>query len=59
MKEIMKKAGSFIIKCRRVWHVIKKPTKKEFSMIAKVSAMGILAFGVIGYLISLVMKTFV
>ena len=59
MKELIKKAGSFIIKSKRVWLVLKKPTKKEFSMIAKVSALGILALGVIGFLISLIMKIFI
>ncbi|MCK4553148.1 protein translocase SEC61 complex subunit gamma [Candidatus Pacearchaeota archaeon] len=50
---------SFFLKCKRVWHVLKKPTKKEFETIAKVSALGILALGVIGFLISIIMKMFI
>jgi len=45
----------FISKCVRVWHVLRKPTKEEFSMVAKVSAIGILAIGLVGFLISLIM----
>ena len=50
---------SFITKSRRVWMALKKPTRKEFEMVAKVSALGILALGVLGFLISTVMKAFV
>jgi len=50
---------SFAIKCKRVWSVLKKPTKKEFQMIAKVSAIGILILGVLGFLIAIIMKMFV
>jgi len=50
---------SFFLKCKRVWHVLKKPTKKEFETIAKVSALGILALGILGFLISIIMKMFI
>lgn len=50
---------SFIVKSRRVWMALKKPTRKEFEMVAKVSALGILALGVLGFLISTIMKAFV
>lgn len=50
---------AFIAKSRRVWMALKKPTRKEFEMVAKVSALGILALGVLGFLISTVMKAFV
>ena len=59
MKKIFTKLKSFVIKCKRVWSVLKKPTKKEFQMIAKVSAIGILILGTLGFLISIVMKFFV
>ena len=48
----------FIKKCNRVWHTLKKPTKKEFEQVAKISAMGILILGLIGFVISLIMKAF-
>lgn len=47
---------SFVEKCKRVWMVLKKPTKEEFSKIALVSAMGILVIGAIGFLISITIK---
>jgi protein transport protein SEC61 subunit gamma and related proteins len=50
--------GSFIAKCKRVWMVLKKPTKDEFTKVAKVSAVGILIIGAIGFIISLIMKIF-
>jgi len=53
------KTRSFLIKCRRVWHTLKKPTRKEFEQITKVSAIGIAILGLLGFLISTVMKTFV
>lgn len=55
---LLTKSKSFFTKCRRVWHTLKKPTKKEFEMVAKVSAIGILALGTFGFLISILMKTF-
>ncbi|MBR9701613.1 protein translocase SEC61 complex subunit gamma [Candidatus Pacearchaeota archaeon] len=50
---------SFTLKSKRVWHVMKKPSRKEFETIAKVSAIGILLLGLIGFAISLAMKMFV
>ncbi len=49
------KTKSFLLKCRRVWQVLKKPTKKEFQLIAKVSAIGIVALGLFGFLIAIIM----
>ena len=53
---IITKLKSFIEKCKRVWMVLKKPTKDEFRKIAIVSATGILVIGVLGFLISIIMK---
>ncbi|MBM3228643.1 protein translocase SEC61 complex subunit gamma [Candidatus Pacearchaeota archaeon] len=49
---------SFVAKSKRVWLVLKKPTRKEYEMIAKVSAVGILLLGFLGFILSLVMKIF-
>lgn len=57
--ELWTPTKSFFFKCKRVWHVLKKPTRKEFETITKVSAIGILILGVLGFLISIVMKMFV
>ncbi|MBS3082210.1 protein translocase SEC61 complex subunit gamma [Candidatus Pacearchaeota archaeon] len=54
----MQKVKSFLIQCLRVWRVLKKPTREEFLMISKISALGILAIGLVGFLISSIMKTF-
>ena len=50
---------AFFVKCKRVWHVLKKPTRKEFETIAKVSAIGIVILGVVGFFISMIMKMFI
>lgn len=49
---------SFLLKCRRVWYVLKKPSKKEFEQVTKVSAIGIAILGLIGFLISVLMGVF-
>ncbi|MFA5992186.1 MAG: protein translocase SEC61 complex subunit gamma [Candidatus Pacearchaeota archaeon] len=46
----------FSKKCIRVWHVLRKPSREEFVTVAKVSAIGILAIGLVGFLISLLMR---
>ena len=50
------KLGSFIVQSKRVWLVLKKPTGEEFKAIAKVSAIGILAIGLVGFIISDIIK---
>jgi protein transport protein SEC61 subunit gamma-like protein len=55
---MVNKIKVFIKKCKRVWHALKKPTKQEFEMTAKVSAIGILILGAIGFLISILIKVF-
>ena len=47
---------SFFLKSKRVWHILKKPSRKEFETIAKVSAIGIVILGFLGFVISLIMK---
>jgi len=50
------KAKSFLIKCKRVWSTLKKPSRKEFEMVAKISAIGIGILGLFGFLISIIVK---
>ena len=52
----MSEMRKFVKKCRRVWNTLKKPTKQEFQMTAKVSAIGILILGFFGYIISMVVE---
>jgi len=54
--ELKNSLTSFFIKCNRVWHILKKPSRKEFETIAKVSAIGIAIIGALGFLIALIMK---
>ncbi len=52
MKRIWNSSKAFFFKCKRVWLVLKKPSKKEYETIAKVSAIGIVILGFIGFIIS-------
>ena len=47
---------AFAAKSKRVWLVLKKPSRKEFEMVAKVSAIGVLLLGIIGFLIAILIK---
>lgn len=53
------KIKSFLLKCKRVWHTLKKPTKEEFEQVTKISAIGILILGALGFILSLIMNLFV
>jgi protein transport protein SEC61 subunit gamma-like protein len=57
--KVFTKLKSFYEKCKRVWMVLKKPSREEFLKVAKVSAAGILIIGILGFLISIIMKLFV
>jgi len=59
MVKILSSAKAFFVKSKRVWHSLKKPTKKEFESIAKVSAVGIAILGIFGFLVSIIIKIFV
>jgi protein transport protein SEC61 subunit gamma-like protein len=50
---------SFVEKCKRVWMIMKKPTRQEFLQVAKVSAVGILIIGILGFVISIIMNIFI
>ena len=45
------KLKDFWIQCKRVMRVTKKPTKEEFITIVKVSGLGILVIGLIGFIL--------
>ena len=49
---------SFIAKCVRVWHVLRKPDSEEFQTVAKISSIGILAIGAIGFVVSITINIF-
>jgi protein transport protein SEC61 subunit gamma-like protein len=54
----MEKIKSFFGQCKRVWIVLKKPSRQEFTTISKISAIGILAIGLVGFLIGVIMRLF-
>jgi len=44
---------SFVIECKRVWQVTRKPSKEELKVIVKVTGLGILIIGLIGFIINI------
>ena len=42
---------AFIIECKRVLRVTKKPDRQEFTTIVKISSIGMAIIGVIGFLV--------
>ena len=52
------KLTSFLAKCTRVWHVLRKPSSSEFKTVSKISILGILAIGLIGFFIAIIMALF-
>ena len=58
MSEFANNTKSFFIKCKRVWHTLKKPTTNEFWMVTKISAIGISIVGAVGFAISIAVNSF-
>ena len=52
------KTKTFIMECIRVLKITKKPNAYEFKTIVKVSGLGILVIGLIGFLIQMVKLLF-
>jgi protein transport protein SEC61 subunit gamma-like protein len=46
--------GSFIKQCQRVLQVSKKPDREEFFNVSKITGLGIIIIGVIGFIISII-----
>lgn len=55
---MLKQISNFIKESRRVLRVTKKPSKEEYRTIVKVSGLGILAIGLIGFVITLTKQIF-
>ena len=51
---IPKKMKRFGKECWRVLRITKKPTKEEYKTIVKVSGLGILIIGLIGFVIQMI-----
>ncbi len=54
IRDLVSKTKSFLIKCKRVLKITRKPTMEEFKAIVKVSGLGIIIIGLIGFLIVLI-----
>ena len=50
----MSKLKSFITECKRVLKITKKPRMEEFGNIVKISALGMLMIGAIGFLLFII-----
>jgi len=48
------KAKTFIIESKRVLKITKKPSRDEFKTIVKISGLGIIIIGLIGFIIHLI-----
>lgn len=59
VKRIFQKLKEFIKECKRVLLVTKKPTKDEFKNIVKVSGIGLLIIGFIGFIIQVLKQLFI
>ena len=55
---VMNRLKRFIVECRRVLTITKKPTMYEFKTIVKVSGLGILLIGFIGFLFQVIRDLF-
>ena len=49
---------SFVIECKRVFRVTKKPSNLEFKTIVKASGLGIIVIGLIGFIIHMIKQLF-
>ncbi|MEG3224788.1 MAG: protein translocase SEC61 complex subunit gamma [Methanobacteriales archaeon Met13] len=45
---------SFLKQCKRVLHVSKKPDREEFINVSKITGIGILLIGAIGFIITMI-----
>ena len=55
MVNIKSRLSGEYYKYLRVWRLLRKPTMSEFKTISKVTAIGLLIIGALGFLIQLVM----
>lgn len=53
---VSQRVRSFFVQSSRVWQILRKPTGQEFQSVAKVSAIGILVIGALGFLLSDLIK---
>ncbi len=54
--KLKQKASSTITQYKRVWRLLKKPTKEELLTVSKIAGIGLLVIGLIGFIIALLMN---
>ncbi|MSR86071.1 protein translocase SEC61 complex subunit gamma [Candidatus Woesearchaeota archaeon] len=54
LSEYWVKFKSFVKECRRVLQITKKPSTEEYKAIVKVTGIGILLIGALGFIISMI-----
>ncbi len=57
-KSLVFKFKSFVVECKRVFRVTKKPSNEEFKTIVKASGLGMIIIGLIGFIISMIKQLF-
>lgn len=43
--------GELLKRCNRILHISRKPTGEEYQKVARVTALGMLIFGLVGFVI--------
>ena len=54
--KLVRKISSQYHKYLRVWKLLKKPSMEEFKTISKVSVIGLLVIGALGFVIQIIIK---
>lgn len=57
-KSLISKFKSFVVECKRVFRVTKKPSNLEFKTIVKASGLGMIVIGLIGFIIHMIKQLF-
>jgi protein transport protein SEC61 subunit gamma-like protein len=57
-KSLIFKFKSFVIECKRIFRVTKKPSNIEFKTIVKASGLGMILMGLIGFVIHMIKQLF-
>jgi protein transport protein SEC61 subunit gamma-like protein len=52
----MQSIKEFLLKCSRVWSVMRKPTKEEIKTISIASGLGMILLGAIGFVVSVIIR---
>jgi protein transport protein SEC61 subunit gamma-like protein len=56
---MISKLKTFIIECKRVLTITKKPDAEEFKTIVKISGLGMLVIGAVGFILFIIKELIV